>query len=222
MQQKITLYNNIEYILPEQPKGISGYKKSKENQRWERNPIPENWESMTDEEQYDFALEEDRRCTEGWWFMNNGIATYLTGDHYFYLNWFQIDSGYPDYRDRDRRWFYHWQLCDEDEQCLGQMYGKLRRDGYSYRCDSILLNRARKTFNANYGIVSKTGEDAKEMFNKLVHGFMELPSFFKPQVQSAEDVKKELVFKTPQQRVTFKNRGTTKEDRKSTRLNSSH
>ena len=143
-------------------------------------------------------------------------------DHYFYLNWFQIDSGYPDYRDRDRRWFYHWQLCDEDEQCLGQMYGKLRRDGYSYRCDSILLNRARKTFNANYGIVSKTGEDAKEMFNKLVHGFMELPSFFKPQVQSAEDVKKELVFKTPQQRVTFKNRGTTKEDRKSTRLNSSH
>jgi hypothetical protein len=207
------LYKGLIYNLPKQPKKelISGFNLPKKDQKWRRIELPDDFDEWSKEKYDEFAYEEDRKCTEGYWFMCNGVATYVTGDHYHYLNWFKIDSGYPDYRDRDRRWFYHWYLCDKDEECLGQMYGKLRRDGYSYRVDSIILNRARKTFNANYGIISKTGEDAKEMFNKLVHGFLEYPPFFKPQVQSAEDVKKELVFKTPQQRITFKNRVTKKE-----------
>ena len=209
----IDLYKGLIYTYPKQPpkNQIQGYDLKVKDQKWKRTPLPENWDELTDEEQDVFAFEEDRKCSEGMWFMCKGIPTYINGDHYFYLNWFMIDSGYPDYRDRDRRWFYHFEICDKDENCLGQAYGKLRRDGYSYRVDSLILNRARKTFNSKYGIISKTGEDAKEMFNKLVHGFMELPDFFKPQVQSAEDVKKELVFKTPQKRVTFKNRKTVKE-----------
>jgi len=178
----------------------------------------DDFEELPAEEREEFAFDEDRKCTEGIWFYNNGEPTYINGDHYHYLQWFKIDSGYPDYRDADRRWFYHWQLCDEDEECFGQMYGKKRRDGYSYRVDSLILNRARRTFDSNYGIISKTGEDAKEMFFKLVHGFLEYPPFFKPQVQSAEDVKRELAFKTPQQRVTFKNRVTKKEVSLNTRI----
>lgn len=210
---EVILYEGLVFTLPEQPKhkDISGYKLPKEQQKWKRNDTPEKWEILTEEEQFAFATEEDRRCTEGYWFYNNGIATFITGDHYFYLNWFKIDSGYPDYRDRDKRWFYHWFLCDNDDNCIGQNYGKLRRDGYSYRMDSVILNRARKTFDSHYGIVSKTGEDAKEMFAKLVHGFLALPNFFKPQVQSQEDVKKQLIFKTPPQKVTFKTRVTVKE-----------
>jgi hypothetical protein len=216
----INIYKGIDYELPKQPpkEKIAGHDLPKSKQKWIRTELPKDFDEWELDQQEAFAYEEDRRCTEGYWLYINGVATYLTGDHYHYLNWFKIDSGYPDYRDRDRRWFYHWELCDLDEECLGQMYGKLRRDGYSYRCDSIMLNRARKTFNANYGIVSKTGDDAKEMFDKLVHGFLEYPIFFKPQVQNAEDVKKELVFKTPQQRVTFKNRATKKEIALNTKL----
>lgn len=211
--EQIDLYKGLIYTVPKEPskKNIAGWNLPKKDQKWKRAELPEDWDELPPDAQEKFAFEEDRKCSEGYWFYNNGIATYITGDHYHYINWFKIDSGYPEYRDRDRRWFFHWNLCDNDEECLGQIYGKHRRDGYSYRVDSIILNRARKTFNANYGMVSKTGEDAKEMFNKLVHGFLEYPPFFKPQVQSAEDVKKELVFKTPQQRVTFKNRGTKKE-----------
>ena len=213
MESSIDLYKGLLYYYPSKPskKNILNWDKPQKDQKWVRTPLPNNWEDLSDEQQLDFAQEEDRKCSEGVWVFINGVETYLTGDHYFYLNWFMIDSGYPDYRDRDRRWFYHWELCDKDENCLGQAYGKLRRDGYSYRVDSLILNRARKTFNSKYGIISKTGEDAKEMFNKLIHGFIELPDFFKPQVQSAEDVKKELVFKTPQKRVTFKTRKTAKE-----------
>lgn len=209
----VELYEGLIYTLPEQPKHelIVGYDLPTKDQKWKRVILPSNWEEMSSEDQDIFAFEEDRKCDEGEWFYNNGVPTYITGDHYHYLTWFKIDSGYPDYRDRDKRWFYHWQLCDIDSDCIGQCYGKLRRDGYSFRVDSIMLNRARKTFDSNFGIVSKTGEDAKEMFNKLVHGFLSYPPFMKPTVQSAEDVKKALIFKTPQQRVTFKNRVTKKE-----------
>jgi hypothetical protein len=209
----VELYEGLLFELPKQPpkEQILNYGLPKKEQKWKRIEMPKNWDDLSDEERQTFAFEEDRKCTEGIWLFINGVATYITGDHYHYLTWFKIDSGYPDYRDRDRRWYYHFYLCDTDPDCIGQCYGKLRRDGYSFRVDAIILNRARKNFDSHYGIVSKTGDDAKEMFQKLVHGFLSYPEFFKPQVQSAEDVKKSLVFKTPQQRVTHKNRKVVKE-----------
>ena len=203
------LFEGLVFNIPESPKKNSDilyFNLPKKDQKWKRIPLPDNFNSWSKEKQDAFAFEENRKCKEGIFFYNYGEITYITGDHYFYLQWFRIDGGYPDYRDRDRRWYYHWFLCDNDIDCLGQDYGKLRRDGYSFRVAAIILNRARKTFDSNYGIVSKTGDDAKEMFQKLVHGFVSSPYFFKPQVESGEQPKKELVFRTPQKRITHKNR----------------
>ena len=52
-------------------------------------------------------LEFERRI-KGAWFLNNGKPTYITGNHYYYLQWCKIDIGYPDYWDRDRRFFLIW------------------------------------------------------------------------------------------------------------------
>jgi len=219
--EAVELYNGLTYSLPRRKglvRNMPKFNTKAANQKWERTVLPEDFDELPEEEQETFIVEENRRCIEGHWFFCNGKLTYITGDHYHYLTWFKIDSGYPDYRDADKRWFYHWDLCERDEECFGQMYGKKRRDGYSYRVDSIILNKARRTFNANFGIISKTGEDAKEMFHKLVHGFLEYPDFFKPQVQSAEDVKRELAFRTPQKRVTYKNRKTKREISLNTRI----
>ncbi len=218
---QVELYEGLLFAVPASPpkNQILNHNRVKKLQKWTRTELPENWDCLSKEEQDAFAFEENRKCREGIHFYNNGAITYITGDHYHYINWFKIDSGYPEYRDRDRRWFYHWYLCDTDIDCIGQCYGKLRRDGYSYRVDSIILNRARKTFDSNYGMVSKTGEDGKEMFAKLVHGFVNYPPFFKPQVKSAEDVAKELIFKTPQQRITTKTRVTKKEVSLGTKIN---
>ncbi len=215
----IELYPGLIYHLPKRVGSISNYKIVKHKQKWERTSLPDNWDELSDEEQMSFAEEEDRKCTEGYWFLNNGVETYITGDHYHYINWFKLDIGYAEYRDVDRRWFYAWEICDKDPECMGFNYAKKRRDGFSYRAVSIQLNRARKTFNSNYGMVSKTGDDAKECFAKMVYGFQEYPPFLKPQVQSAEDVKRELYFKTPIQRVTHKTRTITKELSLNTRIN---
>ena len=97
----------IEINLPKKPKksSIIGYNKSKKNQRWTRNPIPDNWDSLSEIKKNKFIEQEFERRLNGVWFMNNGTPTYITGAHYYYLNWCKIDIGYPDYWDRDRRFW---------------------------------------------------------------------------------------------------------------------
>lgn len=211
--QTFNLYENLVFTTPPIPESnkIAGHDLPIKQQKWVRPEIPKNFEFLPEEEQEQYAFQQDEYCDKGYWFYNHGVPTYLTGDNYYYLTYFKLDVGFPEYRDVDRRWFYVWDICDKDPECLGLIYLKKRRDGFSYRAMSIILNRARKTFNSQYGMMSKTGEDAKELFAKVVYAFKELAPFFKPQVHSAEDVKKELHFDNPAQRVTFKNRKITKQ-----------
>ena len=102
-EKSITEIQGIPVSIPKIPvrKTISGYGKKKQEQKWKRNPLPGNWESLSAKAQSDFIETEYNRRRDGYWFMNNGKPTYITGLHYYYLNWCKIDIGYPDYWDRD-------------------------------------------------------------------------------------------------------------------------
>ena len=98
--------SELKICIPKKPsKGILGYRKSKVNQKWERTPLPEDWDILDSKSKSKFIEQEFTRREQGVWFYNNGEPTYITGAHYYYLNWGKIDIGYPDYRDRDRRFF---------------------------------------------------------------------------------------------------------------------
>ena len=47
-------------------------------------------------EEIQFIQEEWDRRENGYWFFNHGVPTYITGDHYFYLQWWSIDGQSPD------------------------------------------------------------------------------------------------------------------------------
>ncbi|MFW5944762.1 MAG: hypothetical protein ACOCTU_05825 [Bacteroidota bacterium] len=81
----------------------------------------------------------------GKWYFINGRPTYLNGHNWFYLNYWHLEQvGYPEYRDRDRKWF------------LGQEYfmktteaPRLDRNGrVMYHPDSTLImeDTGSKTF----------------------------------------------------------------------------
>ena len=53
----------------------------------------------------DYIESEFDKREDGYWFMNNGKPTYITGSHYMYLQWTNIDVGYPDYREANRIFF---------------------------------------------------------------------------------------------------------------------
>ena len=102
--------------------------KDKKEQYWERQEYPKelnriksvfDWDEYpTDfkEKWFDYIDEEFRKRDEGYWFYNNGIPTYITGSHYNYLQWTNIDVGYPDYREANRIFFIFWEACKEDKR----------------------------------------------------------------------------------------------------------
>jgi hypothetical protein len=143
-------------------------------------------EQEGNKEHFDPKLEQFRnqewdRRLNGYWFYNNGVPTYITGLHYFYLNYWTLDTGLPKYRDTDRKYFYFLQYCIEDPECFGMVEITKRRQGKTFRGGVFLYEYTSRTNNSRSGIQSKTGADAKEVFRKaIVQPFKKLPDFFVP------------------------------------------
>jgi hypothetical protein len=136
---------------------------------------------------YDERLEEykkqewDRRLN-GFWYMNNGKPTFLTGLHYLYLQWWPIDIGYPKFRTPDLEKFYFMDYCIQDPLCMGMLEVTKRRFGKSFVAGLFVSEYITRTKMTNGGIQSKTGSDAKKFFAKtVVNPFRRLPKFFRPE-----------------------------------------
>lgn len=169
-------------------------------QKWERKPLPDwykevqkKWKDYDkkkkedDPEFYDEQLEAYKkqewfRRLNGFWFMNNGKATYITGSHYMFMQWWQIDIGYPRFRIPDLEYFYFQLYCIEDPECMGMLEITKRRFGKTFRGGLFLYEYITRTKMTNGGIQSKTGNDAKKVFSKaVINPFKKLPKFFRPE-----------------------------------------
>lgn len=168
---------------------------NKKEQFWEPQPLPEEldeWKAQEEERQLnnpDYAhpellkikQREWHRRLYGVWYYNNGEPVYLTGQHYFYINYWQLDTGLPDYRLIDLEYFYFWMYVTFDPKCYGIVEIQKRRNGKSFRASSILYETISRTKKAKGGIQSKTKDDAQDFFqDKLINQFKALPFFFKP------------------------------------------
>lgn len=191
---------------------------SKSEQYWERQPLPSalskiqsifQWNEMPAEFKnrwVDYIEQEFDYREQGFWFMNNGVKTYITGSHYMYLQWSSIDIGYPDFREANRVYWLFWEACKADERSFGMIYLKIRRSGFSFMSSSEAVNIGTLAKDARVGILSKTGSDAKKMFtDKVVPINSRLPFFFKPIMDGMDKPKTELAFRVPASKITKKN-----------------
>ena len=208
--------------LPKRPKkkDIFGYKESDSMQMWRRIPMPkelsrirsmDEWSEMPREfrERFRPYIEEEfRRRREGFWFYNNGTATYITGRHYMMLQWTKLDIGYPYFLNFQREIFLHMAACEADPRCIGQLYTKCRRSGYTNICSAVLVDEATQVKDKLMGIQSKTGKDAQEniFMKKVVYMFRNYPFFFKPIQDGTTNPRMELAFREPSKRITKKNK----------------
>jgi len=181
-------------------RGIYERDKDISEQYWKRIPMPswyadtmKKWDEFDKKKKddelefYDERLEEfkrqewDRRLN-GFWYMNNGVPTYLTGLHYLYLQWWSIDIGYPKFRIPDLEKFYFMEYCIQDPLCMGMLEVTKRRFGKSFVAGLFVTEYTTRTKMTNGGIQSKTGSDAKKFFAKtVVNPFRRLPKFFRPE-----------------------------------------
>ena len=135
-----------------------------------------------DEKLEEFKRQEWDRRLNGFWYMNNGVPTYLTGLHYLYLQWWSIDIGYPKFRMPDLEKFYFMEYCIQDPLCMGMLEVTKRRFGKSFVAGLFVTEYTTRTKMTNGGIQSKTGSDAKKFFAKtVVNPFRRLPKFFRPE-----------------------------------------
>jgi len=188
------LTKNVEH------RGVYSRSDNPKEQYWERFQYPswykevlKKWDRYDktkgedDPEFYDERLEAykkqewDRRLN-GWWFMNNGTPTYITGLHYMWMQWWQIDVGFPLFRITDLEYFYFLEYCIADPNCMGALEITKRRFGKTYRGGLFLYEYISRTKKTNAGIQSKSGGDAKKLYNKaVINPFITLPKFFRPE-----------------------------------------
>ncbi len=204
--------------LPLEPKGVYVHPKNK----WVKFEQPKelsrlknifDWRNYPEEKKdqwYDYIDEEFKRRDEGFWFMNNGKPTYIVGTHYMYLQWSKIDVGAPDFRDANRLFFIFWEACKADKRCYGMCYLKNRRSGFSFMSSAETVNLATISSDSRYGILSKTGSDAKKMFtDKVVPISINYPFFFKPVQDGMDRPKSELAYRVPASKFTRKKMSAT-------------
>ncbi len=211
--------------LPRSPEEMPGQELPKEKQVFIKTPRPESLKKIKNiwdfhskpeelKEQYEEYIntEFDRR-DDGYWFMCNGTPTYLTGSHYIYLNWTKIDVGAPDFRQANRIFYYFWEACKSDKRSYGMCYLKNRRSGFSFMASSETVNQATVTKDARFGVLSKTGADAKKMFtDKIVPISINYPFFFKPIQDGMERPKTEIAYKVPSRKLTRNSLAATQEE----------
>ena len=164
---------------------------------WEEYPLDfkEKW--------YDYIDREFTRREEGFWFINKGIPTYITGTNYMYLQWSKIDVGQPDFRESNRLFYIFWEACKSDYRSYGMCYLKNRRSGFSFMASGETVNQATISTDARFGILSKSGPDAKKMFtDKVVPISVNYPFFFKPIQDGMDRPKTELAYRVPASKFT--------------------
>ena len=202
---------NLKIALPKQPKDVY----SNKNKKWQKFDYPKelsklknifDWRDYPEESKekwYDYIDAEFERREAGFWFNNNGTPTYITGTHYMYLQWSKIDVGAPNFREANRLFYIFWEACKADVRCYGMCYLKNRRSGFSFMSSAETVNLATISSDARYGILSKSGSDAKKMFtDKVVPISINYPFFFKPIQDGMDRPKSELAYRVPASKFT--------------------
>ena len=201
---------NLKIALPKVPPSVD-----KTNKKWTPEEYPKELksiESIFDWRDYpeSFKLkwesyidEQFNKRENGHWFNNKGLATYITGTHFMYLQWSKIDVGQADFREANRLFYIFWEACKADTRCYGMCYLKNRRSGFSFMASGETVNLATISSDARYGVLSKSGSDAKKMFtDKIVPISVNYPFFFKPIQDGMDRPKTELAYRVPASRFT--------------------
>ena len=202
---------NLKIALPKQSEDIVKFKSN----TWERTLLPKafkriktifDWEEYDvdfKETWYDYIDKEFEYREKGFWFINKDKPTYLTGTHYMYLQWSKIDVGKPDFRESNRLFFIFWEACKADDRSYGICYLKNRRSGFSFMASGETVNSATISTDSRFGILSKSGPDAKTMFtDKVVPISVNYPFFFKPIQDGMDRPKTELAYRVPASKFT--------------------
>lgn len=215
--------------FPEDLSKIEGWGLPAKQQKFKRQEIPKKlkalvrskksiedvWRELYREqdeyfEEIKFIQKQWFHLLNGYWFMNNGVPTFITGTHFVYLNyWLFMDGGKTEYRDVNRKFFlairhaqnYTKKILYDDKEgkiptikdgyyvevetghrtCDGVVYPKGRRHGATNMVCCDMYCDAMISVGEIFGIISNTGANAQKHFTEIMRpGARSMPFFFRP------------------------------------------
>jgi len=150
-------------------------------------------------EMMQFASRHWKMRKDGVWILINNDLVWLTGLHWYYLQWCWIGKGYPDYRDSDRYFFYAWESICQNGRLAGMTFLKPRRYGATFKALSFILEFATRSKATTSYIASNTLAHAQKSIymEKMVPMYDNVPEFFRPYADGYDKPKNGFVFDTP-------------------------
>ena len=203
---RVRMCGDMEVTLPQPPPihKIANNLVPIKDQKFNYTEQPKRGEEPSDE----FIEQETRRIGEGYWFYNNGNIEWITGYHYVLLNYSYIDGVRPIFNDSQQMFFWVWHMCERDPYCFGLCLTTSRRWGKGEVAIVIGYLRTILKEYSHFGFQSKTGDDAKLLFMKLVQRWQRFPLFLKPTDSGDTNPRQELRFFEPSKRSS---KGAVKE-----------
>jgi len=142
--------------------------------------------------------QEFNRCTNGIWFWNDGVKTYLTPHHYKYLTSWELYFGFPEYRETDKETWYWVSYWEEDERSFGGTFNTIRREGKSAKMGFWLMDRTSTNFSHFAGMQGEDNMKIKDFYDEMVmNPFYKLPYYHQPQYDTNTLQKKGILFTEP-------------------------
>lgn len=191
---EIILYQGLEINLPPygmgmdidtaelKPVEIIKISEIHDEQIWQRQFLPDDYEIWVRDEKskqeidanyVNYELEKYRqqewhRRLYGIWYYINGKPVYIPGSYYFFLNWWEIKEGYPEYRRVDLYYFYHWQYCVYDPLCYGKIQATKRRGAKTVKAACICYERVSRTAKQKVVFKAKRKTPMLKRFMKFI------------------------------------------------------
>lgn len=175
--ERVRKIGELDVRLPEPPRWneIDGYNLPKEKQKFTYQYRPKD-DEITEE----FLTEEYNKIINGYWFYNNGNLEYITGAHYFTLNYWKDKGKQLLFVDAQRDVFLWWASIEQNSNLTGGNLITNRRFGKTLMATAIGYYRTSTVSDRRCGIQSKTNKDGEGVFKKLIDSWIRLPDWLKP------------------------------------------
>lgn len=129
----------------------------------------------------DQEFERSRPNASGFWFWNNGVATWITPFYYWVLTTWNPYFGKPTYRETDKEITYWILFWEDDPDSFGGALNTIRRYGKSSIMGAWIVWRTTKNFNHTSGMQGETDKKIAAFYRKMIlKPFYKLRSYHQP------------------------------------------
>jgi hypothetical protein len=134
-------------------------------------------------EYLNFVSQQRERIINGYWFMNNGEPTYITGIHYDYLCFTNLDFVVRFFV-HEMHNFYFREMVLNDKYCCGQIIIKPRRVGETAKEIGVATWLINKRIASNIGMVSDKHIKATDtIFTPFINSYDRRPEALSHEIE---------------------------------------